>query len=289
LSKVLRSNTYKQVDVGNEVVLDHDYLVAHHKPLQQEIQAKQLLTQAQAQAQQMIEEAQQQAQQILAAAEERAQRIVVEEGQQQRDAILQQAQEEGFRAGLSQGIAQMREEMAAHVYVAEQVFERALEAQQSVIFKHRFQLANLIRYLVQTILGEELKTTPDQVLNLLERAVRQLQVTGEAKIAVSYDVFQLLQEHCAEAIAQLSANRRVIIQPDPTCTGYDMYLFGTEAMYAISPESQAEAYMASVEAVLKAEADADREAMVSFIQNGPAEEISEQEPLMVQESDEALS
>lgn len=238
-----QKSTFKQVDVGQAVVLDDTYMIEHHQARQLEAITKETMAHAEKTAFEIIESAKQEAQAIRDEAHSQAVQIVEEEGHQQRDTILQQAHEEGYRAGLEQGVHQIAQEMADKIHLSNTILEKAFEAERLILNKYQSQVQDVILSVLKLILKHELVTQPEQIRALIEAAAHQIELTGQAAIAMNPETLNQLKAFSPETLEALSTTKSLTFKADPSCSEEDIYLETVTASYDISPEKQAEIYM----------------------------------------------
>ncbi len=248
-------NTFKQVDLGNTVVLNNDYRVANERMLQVEAIVKQTMAHAESESHKTIASAQEQAQQIIAAATEKAAQIIEEEGNQQRDAILKQGYEEGYEAGITDGREEIATSMAEQINLADLILEKVFEAKQLLIHKNQSQLIELFQYVLKLVLLHELKTQPEQIAGLLENAAERIQITGTAKILLNPEVYQSLKETAPQVLEALTTSKHLQFHPDTNCAPDEMYLETADCSFDISPENQIKILMASIQPYLETSAE----------------------------------
>jgi flagellar biosynthesis/type III secretory pathway protein FliH len=238
-----RQSTFKQVDVGHSVILDDNYMAQN----QFDAMCDRKLENAEQEAHAIITSAQEQAQEILAAAREKAAQIVEQEGNQQRDAVLQQGYDEGHQAGLEKAYQEVSQNAAQEIRMAEIVLQKAYEAEQLLINQYKNQLTDLLQYLLQLILHHEMKTQPQQITGLIEKAAEQVQYNGNARILVNPETLRMLKEFSPETMAAITELHHITFHANAGCTPYEMYLETLESSFNISAESQASIYLKTVE------------------------------------------
>lgn len=250
-SSVRRHATYKQVDVGQKVVLNDQYMVENHRTLQLEAIVLETMENAEQAAHDLVEAARKEAQDILAAAREKAAQTE-QKGISQRDATLKQAYDDGYQAGLSDGVMHVAQQMADQINLADTVLEKAFEAEQLLISKHQAHLAQLIRTVLQLILAYEIETKPEQIVGLVEKALQQFHMSGVTRLILHPATLQLMQQNAPAVVERMSEVNRLKFQLDNNCAPYQMYLETAEGTFDISPESQANVYLNTVETHLLA-------------------------------------
>ncbi len=254
-ASVKKQNMFKQASLGEPVVLNENFVLENHKALQMEAIALKTMENAELEAQRIVQDAQRQAQEILAAAQERAGRIEEEE----RNAMLQKGYEEGFQAGLQEGFTQIVQESADKLITAEQVLEKAYQAERQILQKRQLQLANMLDLILKRVLRQELQTRPQHLVDMIEAAAERIESTGTAKILMNPETLKALKEVCPEMQDLFHNLHRIILQPDMTCSPTDLILENVECSFDISPERQAEIYLTTIapqaQALLEAPAE----------------------------------
>lgn len=247
---VFRQTKFRQVDVGQAVVLNDDYLAQNDTKTRLKSVLNETLANAEKIAQDRIIHAEQEAEAILEAARQQAARILDEEGHQQRDVICQQAHEEGYQAGLAEGHQYVAQEVVEQVRAANQVLERAFEAEQMIILQHKTRLTELLHYVLTLVLSHELVTRPDQMAALIEKAARQIPTTGTVKILIHPEMLQRLHACSPDLVRILAEEKHLVFHPSTGCSLHDVYLETIDSSYDISPASQADVYLKAAEANL---------------------------------------
>ena len=237
-------STFKQVDVGQKVVLNDAYLTEHHQTRQLEAIAKRTMENAETQAKRVISEAQAEAQRILEEAQRQADIVVQQEGTARRDAIIEEARAVGYEAGLDEGFAKISADLAETIAHANRVVEKALDAESHILNRARQSHVEVIKSVLKRVLPYELSSRPEQIAGLLEKAVAQLHASGTAKIIINPVTLKLVKAAASQTVESLAALHHIAFVPDMGCGIHEMYLEGVEASYELSPDVQAAIYLA---------------------------------------------
>lgn len=242
-----QGGTFKRIDIGHPVVLDDRFLSLHHREAQIKEIVERTMENAEKQVQKILKDAQSKSQQILADAKEKAARIVEEEGVQK----LEQARQEGYQAGLEKGLEQIAQELAERIRAADQILERAFEAERLIISHYKPQIVDLLQYILNLILTHELQTSPEQIIQLIDKATERIEYSGSARIVLNTETLQQLRELSSGTMDALANLRRLSFVADATCAPCEMYLETAESFFNISPEAQARIYIKTVESHLE--------------------------------------
>ncbi len=243
---VRRQSTFKQVDVGQAVILDDKFMVANHRALQLESITLETMHQAEKQALAQIEAAKEEANQIIQSAQAEASRILEEDGIQKRDEILQQAFEEGYQAGLTHGIEHISQQLADKIQVGDKMVEQAIEAQRQLLDLQKTKLVELVRYILDLVIGEVVQAEPSRMLQLIEKAIENLQVSEGARILLNPEALKKLKSLSPDIVNALINLKRINLVPDMACGLSEMYLETMDGVFDISPQNQAECFVKAI-------------------------------------------
>jgi hypothetical protein len=89
----------------------------------------------------------------------------------------------------------------------------------------------------------------------------------------------MLKEICPDTLAQLGQKHNLQLRPDTTCTQFEMYLKDTESVFQISPETQADIFLAPVQTELKQNLDSAKAEFAEVLQDSLVPSVSIAEPV----------
>lgn len=243
---VKKPTTYKQVDMGQPVVLDQNYLMLHHRDTQLEAITQQTMQNAEYRASEIVSEAQAQAQAILQAAQAEAERLIQEEGIAQRDVIREAAYQEGYQAGYQEGQSVRDQEFAEALASGHQLVRHLVTTADWLQHHQQDRLVQVLHAILKLVLNHEIQTRPEHLHELISKALDKLQLTTQAKILLHPETLKQFQATFPTAGNILTQLERVQLIPDNRCQPLDIYLESVEGLYHLTPDEQAQVYLAQV-------------------------------------------
>lgn len=185
---------------------------------------------AEAEAQAILQDAEEMAQKIMAEASSRAEQLLEqtraetdqwwlqkeEEAAMHAQQLFEQAKEEGYHQGVEEGKIAAREEEEAHVQLARNVLMDANKTKESIINSAEPFLVDLSVEIARKIIGAELTSSPEKILEIVQRIVRRSRVHGQITICVNHQYYQYIEEHRAQFLALLDGQAELSIYPDYT-------------------------------------------------------------------------
>jgi flagellar assembly protein FliH len=186
-----------------------------------EEEASIILRDAEETANKMLQEAAQQAelikQQALAEIEQWWQ-----ERRQEADGLFQQtlaeANQQGFAAGYQDGKAQALQEEQEQIQTAKDVLTAAYREKERIIGEAEPFLVELSMDIAKKVIGDELSTNPEAVLDMVRRVLRRSRVHGEITICVNHRDFPYIQEHRTQLLSLMDGQAELAVYPDHTVT-----------------------------------------------------------------------
>lgn len=254
-------NRFKQVDVGQAIVLNDAYLEEHNKDMKIESIVVKTMQNAEQRAREITAEALRKADEILENAKAQAAQIIEEES----GTVLKQGYQEGFQTGFAEGMAQASQQTLDKLQAAEQILEKAIEGEKFIITRYQTHIVELMQYILKLILAHEIKTTPDQMAGLVLKATERLQQTGAAKVIINPESFQALRDLSPATMTVLTSLHHITFQTDPSCAPDEMYLDTVEGSFDISPETQAEMLVRAIGPHLSISPEVEHEDEASFL------------------------
>lgn len=134
-------------------------------------------------AEKLIEQAKVKVAQMFANAKEKA-RQIIESAKTLVASRLAEAQQEGYKQGLEDGREAGREELAGIVENVKNAFNQLLTEHEALLEDTKQELAKLTLACVKEIIGEEVKTNPDVILNVAKNAVELAKGKSGSEIIV---------------------------------------------------------------------------------------------------------
>jgi flagellar assembly protein FliH len=229
LSRIIKSTHYSASD---ESVL----LLVRTPPLQTEVSSERLqeihqkIKNVEAEAQIILRDAEETAQKILQEASERAEQAKQqaqseierwwEEKRQEAEELFRQAmadgREQGFAIGHEEGKQLALQEEHASIQAARDVLAAAYAEKEKIIAEAEPFLVELSMEVAKKVIGMELATSPEAVLELAQRVLRRSRVHGHITVCVNHRYFDFIQEHRAQLLELLDGQAELSIYPDHT-------------------------------------------------------------------------
>jgi flagellar assembly protein FliH len=181
------------------------------------------------------------ADEILAKANAQA-REMVETAKSQVEAIKEAAHEEGFKMGFQEGYAdatsQVEQEVVGLLQSAQLLSENAYQAEKLILKNYEKNVVALIGHLARKILHRELSDDSETLLNLVQRAVESLYLSGKIKVVVNPQVLQELRAFSAATESAVSDMSRFEFIVDPLLTVTQIFIVSEEASFDLSLDKQ---------------------------------------------------
>ncbi|MBR8659495.1 MULTISPECIES: flagellar assembly protein FliH [Brevibacillus] len=184
-----------------------------------EEEAKIILQDAEETAQGVLREAMEQAEEIKRQALAEVERWW-EEKRREAEALFQetreQASREGYDAGYADGKRQALEEETACVEQARSLLEQAYAEKERIIAEAEPFLVELSVDVAQKVIGTELHSSPEMVLEMVKKLLRRSRVHGHVAVCVNHRHYAFVQEQRAQLLALLDGQAELSIYPDHT-------------------------------------------------------------------------
>ncbi len=104
-----------------------------------------------------------------------------------------------------------------------------------------------MQYVLERVLRDELVTRPERLGQLIETALANIPLTGQARIVMHPETLKTLQSFSAPLVERWHEIHHLQFKLDPSCSPAQIYLETTESAFELSPESQAARYLKAVE------------------------------------------
>jgi flagellar assembly protein FliH len=229
LSRIIKSTHYSASD---ESVI----LFVRTPPLQTEVTSEKLqacdqkIKKTEAEAQIILRDAEETAQKILQEATELAEQVKQqalteierwwEEKRREAEELFQKAmaegKEQGFAIGHEEGRQLALQEEQATVQAARDVLTAAYAEKEKIIAEAEPFLVELSMEVAKKVIGKELSTCPEAVLEIARRVLRRSRVHGHITVCVNHHYFDFLQEHRTQLLELLDGQAELSIYPDHT-------------------------------------------------------------------------
>jgi flagellar assembly protein FliH len=229
LSRIIKSAHYSASD--ESVVL-----FVRTPPLQTEVPSERLqeidpmIKNAEAEARTILRDAEETAQKILREATELADQVKQqalseierwwEEKRREAEELFQQAmaegKEQGFAIGHEEGRQQALMEEQASVQAARDVLTAAYAEKEKIIAEAEPFVVELSMEVAKKVIGMELSTSPETVLEMARRVLRRSRVHGHITVCVNHRYFDFIQENREQLLELLDGQAELSIYPDHT-------------------------------------------------------------------------
>lgn len=175
-----------------------------------------ILQNAHEEAEKIMNEADEKAKEIIAKAEASAKEKALdiekkakEEAEQKTLLVIQEAKEEGFRKGHSEGIEEGNKEAAAIKEEALRIREEALAYKGELIENTEPEIVELILGIIKKLISDEIEIDPQVIVFLIKKALRQVSVTGNIQVFVSYEDFENVDNNKKEIFSGLETMAKI--------------------------------------------------------------------------------
>ncbi len=232
----------QQVRLGEAVQIKGDKERREQVEHSLEVMIREKLQDAEQKVQAMLAQASQQAQEIIEEAEKQAQALV-QEGQAQCEAIQNKAYIQGYEDGVEKGhaeaMAEVESETVSLLMGAQTMVEGALQAKQRVLQSFQQQALQLVIYVAQKVLHQELNASPEKLMTLIEEAVQALYLNGKIQVVVSAETLASIRQFSQTTEQALERMNRFEWVGDPKLTLDQVYVITEEARFELTPSVQA--------------------------------------------------
>lgn len=184
-----------------------------------EAEARTILQDAEEMAQKILAEASRQAEEIREQAKaeiEQWWQVQEQEAVNMAEQVREQAKEEGFLQGMEEGKIAAREEEEQTIQLARDILTEGYRTKESIINQAEPFLIELSLEIARKVIGEELTTSPEKIVEMVKKIVRRSRVHGQITISVNHRYYQFVEEHRAQFLALLDGQAELAIYPDYT-------------------------------------------------------------------------
>lgn len=175
---------------------------------------QEIIEQAKAEAQQILEQAQAQAQQIVQETSQQAQAQAQQMAQEAHQQAGQQGYEEGLQAGLEEGRQAGQQELQQHIHNLKCQFIEMVRLKRQIMVDMEPEIVNLAWQIAKRVVGEELKTNRDAIVEIVRNSLYTLQERDEILIRVNPQEFESVKAHQSEFEAMIDGLKKFTVQPD---------------------------------------------------------------------------
>jgi flagellar assembly protein FliH len=239
----------QHVTHGQPLELDANEELTQGVQASLEILAKNHLMEAEQAGLVLLADSRKQCDKLLSKTQKTAERMM-EDATQRVDEIKEQAYEEGFKSGFSEGYdeatRQVAEETLATVKAANLLLENAYKAQHYALSKFKPNAMALLTEIVTTLLNQSVADNPALILDMVERAMNSLYLTGKVKVVLNPSVIQLLRQ--LHPLVEDGVNRmnRFEFIADTRLAPEEIFIIGTDGCFNLTPGSQVNMLMDSI-------------------------------------------
>lgn len=182
-------------------------------------EAEAVLRDAEETAARILEEAAQQAEQLKQQASAEIERWWAQKQQEAEELFAQtrsRAFEEGYAAGLEEGKQHVIQEEQETIQQAKAVLEAAFREKNQIIAEAEPFLVELSTEIAKKVVGAELSSSPEAILQLVQRVLRRSRVSGEITLCVNHRYFDYIEGYRSQLLALLDGQAELAIYPDYT-------------------------------------------------------------------------
>ncbi|MGD8191013.1 flagellar assembly protein FliH [Brevibacillus ginsengisoli] len=189
-----------------------------------------IIQNAEEEARTIISDAEEMAQKILAEASRQSDelreqvRVEMEQWRQEHEQEAQlaaqqareEAKEEGFFQGIEEGKIAARKEEEETIQLARDILTEGYRTKETIINQAEPFLVELSMEIARKIIGEELSTDPEKIVEMVKKVVRRSRVHGQITISVNHRYYQFIEEHRTQFLTLLDGQAELAIYPDYT-------------------------------------------------------------------------
>jgi len=232
------SQPYKQVDIGQAVILDDAFLSQNNHVLKMQAQTQAILEEAANKAESILSDALKEAEKLLAETQESA--------FSQRDAVLKEGYDEGYQAGYAQASIEIKDKLES----ADTIVQKAFAVESELIRSHQTIVCDLLKLILNRILNDTFTAQPQQWGNILSQALDKFQITSEAKVILNSQTLQNLRHFSPETLQTFETLQQITFEGDPNCGPLAMYLQALNITYDLSPATQVDVLVNAIEPLI---------------------------------------
>ena len=158
-------------------------------------------------------EARSEAQEIRQRAQAEAKQVL-EQARQEAEELREQARQEGYQTGRSEGVSELTETVA-------QASARLKQVESQLTS----QLTEVAITIARKILGKELESSPEMVVNIVQNALSEkARQRQEISLRVHPDDLELIRENRAQLLEVLSRAKEISIREDSDVERYGVVI-----------------------------------------------------------------
>lgn len=177
----------------------------------------QLMEESEAKVQAMLEKAEQNAHALEAAAQDKINQWW-EENEQKLASLSHEAKEKGFQEGFEIGKQEAKEEVLQKyqdkIEQAQVILTQAFEQKLEIISEAEPFLLELSTAIASQIIKQELKSHPDQLVELIEQHILRFKEKEFITVCVHPDDFEFIQSQRAHLVAVVNGETEIRVIPD---------------------------------------------------------------------------
>lgn len=163
-----------------------------------------------------------------------------EEAKREAEHIYKQASELGYSAGFDQGVKQAEEEFRQAREDMQGLIETAYEEKTKIIQNSEpFLLALSVR-IAEKVLKKELKQHDDQLLNIVQRALKRVEEAEDVVMQVSLEDYPIIMPYFDELKTYTRADSELKIVPVANLTKGGCMIHTASGSYDVTVDSQLE-------------------------------------------------
>ncbi len=180
-------------------------------------QASEILQETEQMVRELIQTGRQEAEKIIKNAKEEASRIVAE-GQENLRQIEEEAYRHGWQEGYKEGKRIAEDEYDAKLREAASLVEKAHEARQRIVAGSEDEIVQLAVAVARKIIGRELATDPDIIVDIVKRAIQKTTDREELTVRVNPENLDSTINAHDEIARSAKGVRKLKVLADPTVT-----------------------------------------------------------------------
>lgn len=154
------------------------------------------------------------AEKIIEHAQEEAKRLI-DQAKIYGETTKKEAHEEGMRLGKDDGYKQGLAQFTAVMEEAKNVLSQIVKEREAILNAIEPELAKLSLQISEKIIGEEVKTNPDVVINLVRQAMSKMRSREEIILRVNPEDFERVKQNKDVFAALVEGIKNLDIQADP--------------------------------------------------------------------------
>ncbi|MDI6703073.1 MAG: FliH/SctL family protein [bacterium] len=182
-------------------------------------QAQKRLLKLNAEIERKKEEAQTLKETIVQEANKKAEKVLEEakwKGEKEIERIKRQAEEEGRKKGEEEGFRQGRQTVQKLLNKLEDIITEAKVKRNEIIRSSEADIMCLAILIAEKIIGSEISTNREVVLNNVKKALKKITGKEEIVIRVNIDDLELVKGHKSEFLNQVRTLRKIDFEEDPS-------------------------------------------------------------------------